>query len=94
MTANPFETIDSRLNAIEAVLSEIVHRLPSSETGYKNDLGDISVAIEETGLSKAHIYYLTCKERIPHIKKGGKLYFKRSDLRAWLQEGNKQIKAK
>jgi len=92
MSVNPFETIDSRLNAIESILSEIRQGLPNAEAVVKNDLTDISGAMEETHLSKGRLYYLVHKGMIPNIKKGGKLYFRRSELRAWIQEGARKPK--
>ena len=37
-----------------------------------------------TGLSKGHLYRLTSERQIPHYKKNRKLYFKKSELEAWL----------
>jgi excisionase family DNA binding protein len=41
-------------------------------------------------LAKPTIYSLTSKRKIPFIKKGKKLYFKKMDLEAWLNEGKKK----
>lgn len=40
-----------------------------------------------TGLSKSTIYLKTSTNKIPHMKRGGKLYFKRSELLTWIEEG-------
>lgn len=38
-----------------------------------------------TGLSRSHLYKLTCSNRIPHSKPHGKmLYFDRAELNNWL----------
>ena len=51
------------------------------------------LTIEQTSkllnLAKPTIYTLTSKCKIPHFKKGKKLYFKRSELMEWI-EGGKQ----
>lgn len=39
-----------------------------------------------TGYSVKHIYRLTSGREIPHFKRGGKLYFKKSEVEAWLTE--------
>ena len=39
-----------------------------------------------TGLSKGHLYRLTSEKQIPYYKKCRKLYFKKSELEAWLLE--------
>lgn len=39
-----------------------------------------------TGFSKGHLYRLTSEKQIPYYKKCRKLYFKKSELEAWLLE--------
>ena len=40
-----------------------------------------------TGLSKSHIYKLTCKKSIPHFKQNRKqLYFDKSEVEAWMKQ--------
>ena len=45
---------------------------------------DLDEAALFTGLSKGHLYRLTSERQIPHYKKNRKLYFKKSELEAWL----------
>lgn len=41
-----------------------------------------------TGLSKSHLYKLTCTHQIPHYKPNGKqLYFDRKELEDWMRQG-------
>lgn len=47
---------------------------------------DINEASDFTGYSKGHLYRLTSDRQIPHYKKARKLYFKKSELEAWLLE--------
>lgn len=39
-----------------------------------------------TGLSKSHIYKLTCWQKIPFYKQAKHLYFDRGEVEAWLKE--------
>ena len=40
-----------------------------------------------TGLSKSHIYKLTCRKEIPYYKPNGKLvYFDRAEVEAWMKQ--------
>ena len=40
-----------------------------------------------TGLSKSHLYKLTCSHQIPHYKPNGKqLYFDRAEVEAWMKQ--------
>ena len=55
--------------------------------GAKNvlTLEDVSLL---TGLSKSHLYKLTCNHQIPHYKPNGKqLYFDRAEIEAWMKQG-------
>lgn len=69
------QTIDGRLDRIERL----------TLIGAKSVL-DIDEASLLTGFSKGHIYRLTSERHIPHYKKNRKLYFKKSELEAWLLE--------
>ena len=79
---NPFELILDKLNTIENLLKTVM----------KNDNGTITItevlnlnqAAEYVSLSKSAIYKKTSERNIPHFKKGKKLYFKKSELDAWL----------
>ena len=81
---NPFELIMDKLNTIENLLKSVM----------KNDNGTVTItevlnldqAAEYVSLSKSAIYKKTSERNIPHFKKGKKLYFKRSELDAWLTE--------
>jgi excisionase family DNA binding protein len=47
------------------------------------DIDDVALL---TGLSKSHIYYLTCNSQIPHYKPTGKhLYFDRAEVESWMK---------
>lgn len=40
-----------------------------------------------TGLSKSHLYRLTCTHQIPYYKPNGKqIYFDRAELEAWMRQ--------
>lgn len=69
------QTIDTRLDRIERLT------LISAKT-----VLDIDEASLLTGFSKGHLYRLTSERQIPHYKKSRKLYFKKSELEAWMLE--------
>lgn len=51
-------------------------------------IGDVATM---TGLSKSHIYKLTCTNQIPHYKPNGKhVYFERDEIVAWMKRGRVQ----
>ena len=39
-----------------------------------------------TGLSKSHLYRLTCNHEIPHYKRAKMLYFDRKELEDWMKQ--------
>ena len=39
-----------------------------------------------TGLSKSHLYRLTCTHQIPYYKRAKMLYFDRAELEAWMKQ--------
>ena len=47
---------------------------------------DLDDTVLFTGFSKGHLYRLTSERQIPHYKKNRKLYFRKSELEAWLLE--------
>ena len=68
-------------NSILEKLSQIQNQL-SENTDKSLPFQEAS---EYLNISKSYLYKLTHSRRIPHYKPNGKmLYFKRSDLEAWL----------
>ena len=70
-------------------LSDIMRKLERIEQitalGAKNVLNVDEVAML-TGLSKSHIYKLTCTSEIPHYKPNGRvMYFNKAEVEAWMQ---------
>ena len=47
-------------------------------------LDDVAIL---TGLSKSHLYKLTCNHQIPHYKPNGKqIYFDRLEIESWMKQ--------
>lgn len=85
---NPYELIDRRLSAIEQVLQEL--RQQRNSEPVTDEVGGIELARQVTRLSAARIYTLVSKRLIPHKKRGNRLTFKRAELLAWLDEGDRE----
>jgi len=80
--------ITERLDRIEGGLAKILDALDRERA---DEVLDIDGAVKLTGLSKGAIYGKTAwiegqPPAIPHYKKGKRLYFRRSELEAWLTE--------
>jgi len=52
----------------------------------------LSEAAKFLQLAKQTLYSFTSQRTIPFIKRGKKLYFRKSDLEKWLNEGRKKSK--
>ena len=79
---NPFELILDKLNTIENLLKTVIKNDNSTIT--ITEVLNLNQAAEYVSLSKSAIYKKTSERNIPHFKNGKKLYFKRSELDAWL----------
>ncbi|MBV6647498.1 MAG: helix-turn-helix domain-containing protein [Cyclobacteriaceae bacterium] len=88
-TCNPFEEIHNQLNRIEDLLSNINQRLIQIESSPSTGdaFMDVNEASNFLGDAKATLYGRTSKNEIPFYKRGKKVYFKRSDLIKWIEEG-------
>jgi excisionase family DNA binding protein len=74
--------------SFQKVIDENELKQGSSGTLYVN----LKEASSFLNLATQTIYSLTSRRMIPFIKKGKKLYFKKSELEKWLNEGKKLTK--
>jgi predicted DNA-binding transcriptional regulator AlpA len=86
---NPFDTITERLDNLEGLVRATLCEREAKAQPEHPDIGGLDLAEAITGLSRGTLYKLTCTRAIPHHKKGGKLYFFRDELLAWIREGNR-----
>ena len=56
----------------------------------ERNLLDIDQASEYLKLAKQTVYGFTSKNEIPYIKRGKKLYFRKTELETWLNEGRRK----
>jgi predicted DNA-binding transcriptional regulator AlpA len=85
---NPFETIDSRLSNIEALLLDIKHK-ESFSTPEADQFLNIQQASELLNLSVPTLYGYSQRREIPVNRRAGRLYFSRHDLIEWVKQGRK-----
>jgi excisionase family DNA binding protein len=86
------------LDDIASQVAEKVYSLQQKnneqrEVAQENEFLTINQASELLNLAKPTIYTLTCKNEVPFIKKGKKLYFKKADLIEWLNAGRRMTKS-
>lgn len=83
------------VNDIRCVIKEeLEHFFATTQTKNQNEqndkLGGVELAIEITGLAKSTIYSLVSERKIPHSKKGKRLYFSAQELLDWLRSGKRK----
>lgn len=76
------------VTAVRSVLSDQESVAPT-ELKPENEIISIEEACDLLNLAKPTIYTRTSKGTIPHFKRGKKLYFRRSELLAWIDEGRR-----
>lgn len=75
MTTELREYMDARFDRIEK----------ATRLGVKEVL-DIEEAAMLTGYTVKGLYNLTSEKRIPHYKKNGRLFFRKTELEAWMTD--------
>lgn len=81
-------TIDDISRAIRNELRSYFEQQEEKER--EDEIGGIELAIEVTKLAKPTIYGLVSKRKVPHSKRGKKLYFSRKELEEWLIENKRK----
>lgn len=85
---NPFEIIDTRLSRIENLLIEL-----NALAGAHESNPEIILSVQQTAdlirLSVQTVYGYVSRNEIPYSKKGGRLYFLKSEIIEWIKEGRR-----
>lgn len=85
---NPFEIILERLDRIEKAIQQI-NPIPSNE---EDELMTIEQLADFINFPKTTIYGFTHGQKIPYYKNGRRLYFKKSEIIAWID--SKRVKTR
>lgn len=82
--------IDELESLIQRVVEKALIKNASSTTHTSPDLLTFKQACDLLGLSSSSIYNLVSQRRIPHSKKGKRLYFSRVELVSWINSGRRK----
>src|SRR5205085_11600024 len=63
---------------------------PLIENFDEDEIGGIELAEKITGLKVPTIYGLVADSKIPHMKRGKKLYFSKNELLGWIRQGRRK----
>ena len=81
---------------LDILIQNSIRKALNEQTKFQDTSGikmlGISEACEFLNLAKQTLYGFTSKNEIPFIKKGKKLYFRKTDLEQWLMEGKQLTK--
>jgi excisionase family DNA binding protein len=77
-------TLEQVLASFREIVRDEIASIPTVNQNEKPYL-TIQEAADLTGHAKQTLYRLTSEKEIPHLKRGGKILFKRSDLIAWVE---------
>ncbi|GAB3881453.1 helix-turn-helix domain-containing protein [Spirosoma agri] len=84
---NPFETLSTQLSHLQGLVQTLSKNVQAQKpVPESDDPITVKQAAEYLHLSQSALYQNI--DRIPHRKRHGKLYFFKSQLRAYLDEGN------
>jgi excisionase family DNA binding protein len=86
MNSNPFEILEAKLDALAVDVRTLKSRTKEAPT---DEIGGLELAEAVTGLSRSTLYKKTHRREIPHRHVHGRLYFRRSELEAWLDGGRR-----
>lgn len=86
-------TLDDITQAVRNELETFFQDRTFATQPEQDKIGGIELAIELTGLAKPTIYGLVSERKIPHSKRGKKLYFSRNDLTEWITGGRRKTNA-
>jgi|GEM_PF-2511989 len=94
MSIGLLENLAATVNALAATVNAVATdvRILKSRTmsdTSADELGGLELAVKITGLAPRTIYKATHRRMIPHLKRGGRLYFRRSELEAWIAAGRR-----
>lgn len=86
----PYEEILSKLDRLLGEVGALKSRASEKPA---DEIGGLDLAVEITGLARRTIYKLTHRREIPHRRVGGRLYFRRAELEAWIDAGRRRTVA-
>lgn len=85
-----FEQIPDAIDRLFTRLDHLETLIKQQSTPAPELFLDVKEAGELLRLSVQTVYGLVHTRQIPHSKKGNRLYFKKSELQQWMQEGRRK----
>lgn len=86
-------TTEELAATIEEAVAKALRTYRPQQEEAPPELLTVDQTAEWLNLSKHTLYGLTCRNEIPHSKRGKRLYFRREELLAWIAEGKRKTQA-
>ena len=92
---NIFQLLYDKICVLESKVDELSKQIGiTKEELPEDDFITVETAADYLRMSRSSIYQLTSRIEIPCMKKGKRLYFKKEELRQWLEEGSNKPSSK
>lgn len=78
------------LDLIKKGVREALKEIQPDNTALADDLLDLTAAAQFLMIAEQTLYSYTSQRKIGFLKKGKKLYLRRSDLEKWLESGRRK----
>lgn len=87
---NYHQILIDRISDLEELLFRLLEQQPSKrkEDTEEKELLNLEQAAEFLSVSRSTIYSFVSQKKIPHMKKGKRLYFSKVTLREWIEESS------
>jgi excisionase family DNA binding protein len=80
-----YEPIIGRLDALIMQIESLEKKVREISVG-EDDLITVEQCASLLNLKRSTIYRMTSEDRIPHFKKGGRVYFSKEAVLIWLKD--------
>ena len=86
-----FHKLQNEVTETRQLVQKLLDRLnqPNQSSPASEELLTVGQAAELLNLTSATVYGMVYERRIPFSKPGGRLYFSRTELMAWVKNGRK-----
>ena len=92
---NPFQQLLDMMRVLERKVDALTNqKATTKEQQTEDELMTVETAADYLRMSRSSIYQLTSRLEIPFMKKGKRLYFKKEELRQWIEEGSNKPSSK
>ena len=88
---NPFLSLETKLDALAVDIRALKARTTNATPA--DEVGGMDLFMKVTGYARQTGYKLSHLGQVPCMKRGGKLFFKRSELEAWIEAGRRKTAA-